>query len=161
MTAPLARIAGIVPGLCCTALLSVPAFADHGSSRESDADHRASLSVNIAGLRSNKGQVGCSIYANAKGFPKDSSAALQRQWCPILSNRSSCRFESLLAGTYAVGCFHDENSNGRLDTGLLGIPTEGVVASNQAKGFMGPPKFDAAKFKFSGAPSQITLKMEY
>ncbi len=151
----------IAPGLCATILVLTPVFADNAKDRESNTDHRAPLSVNILGLRSNNGRVGCTIYANPKGFPTDSAAALQRQWCPISSKKSSCRFQSLVAGTYAVACFHDENSNGKLDSGLFGIPTEGVVVSNQAKGFMGPPKFDAAKFKFTGAPSQITLKMEY
>ncbi len=158
---PWRRSLGIVSGFSIAAVFSAPVLAEDAPNRESDADHRAPLSVNIVNMRSNKGRVGCTIYDNAKGFPKDASAALQRLWCPIASQKSSCRFESLLAGTYAVACFHDENSNGKLDLGLFGIPSEGVVASNQAKGFMGPPKFDAAKFRFSGAPSQITLKMEY
>ena len=33
-------------------------------------------------------------------------------------------------GTYAVACFHDANKNGKLDTGIFGIPQEGVCASN-------------------------------
>ncbi len=157
---PLWRVFRIALVFCVTAFGSTPVFADTPS-RESDTDHRAPLSVNIVNLRSNKGRVGCTIYDKAKGFPTDATVALRRLWCPIASQKSSCRFDSLLAGTYAVACFHDENANGKLDSGLFGIPTEGVVVSNQAKGFMGPPKFDAAKFRFAGAPSQITLKMEY
>jgi uncharacterized protein (DUF2141 family) len=65
------------------------------------------------------------------------------------------------AGTYAVACLHDENKNGKLDTGLFGIPKEGTVASNHAKGFMGPPSFDKAKFSFSGTASTMDLRMGY
>jgi uncharacterized protein (DUF2141 family) len=119
------------------------------------------LSVHVANLRSNNGQVGCTIYGSSRGFPTDSSAALQRLWCPIASATSACRFDSLPAGTYAVACFHDENANGKLDTGLFGIPTEGTVASNQAKGFMGPPSFEKAKFAFSGIASELQLRMGY
>jgi len=36
------------------------------------------------------------------------------------------RGEASSAGTYAVACFHDENKNGKCDTGLFGIPTEGT-----------------------------------
>jgi uncharacterized protein (DUF2141 family) len=119
------------------------------------------LTVNVVGLRSNNGQVGCTVYNSAKGFPTDASAALQRRWCPIANAASTCAFDPIPTGTYAVACFHDENENGRLDTGLLGIPSEGTVASNHAKGFMGPPSFDKAKFSFSGTASGLQLRMEY
>jgi uncharacterized protein (DUF2141 family) len=115
----------------------------------------------VTGLRSNGGQVGCTIYGSAKGFPTDSSAALQRVWCPIANAAAACSFAALPAGTYAVACFHDENNNGKLDRGMFGIPTEGTVASNHAKGFMGPPSFDDAKFSFAGAPSELPLRMGY
>ena len=119
------------------------------------------LTVQITSLRSNDGQIGCMIYNSAKGFPKDSSAAIQRRWCPIASAASTCTFDPIPAGIYAIACFHDENKNGKLDTGLFGIPTEGTVASNHAKEFMGPPSFDKAKFSFSGLASELQLRMGY
>jgi Uncharacterized protein conserved in bacteria (DUF2141) len=61
----------------------------------------------------------------------------------------------------AIACFHDENKNGKLDTGLFGIPTEGTVASNHARGFMGPPSFDKAKFSLAGAATTMDLRMGY
>jgi uncharacterized protein (DUF2141 family) len=130
-------------------------------SSAADAPAVGALTVRVSGLRSTNGQVGCTLYASAKGFPTDSTAALQRRWCPIASGASTCTFDPIPAGTYAVACFHDENKNGKLDTGLFGIPTEGTVVSNNAKGFMGPPSFDKAKFPFSGAPSEIALRMSY
>ena len=45
----------------------------------------------------------------------------------------------------AVACYHDGNGNGKLDTNMLGIVKEGMGASRDAKGSMGPPKFDNAK----------------
>jgi hypothetical protein len=48
--------------------------------------------------------------------------------------------------------FHDENSNGKqIGYKLYGHPRKGVTVSNSAKGHFGPPKFDAAAFRFSGA----------
>lgn len=126
-----------------------------------DAPPTAVLTVSVTNLRSSNGQVGCMIYSSARGFPTDSSAALQRRWCPITGASSTCAFDPIPAGTYAVACFHDENKNGRLDTGMFGIPKEGTVASNHATGFMGPPSFDKAKFTFSGAPSTLQLRMSY
>jgi hypothetical protein len=39
------------------------------------------------------------------------------------------------------------------------IPSEGTVASNHTKGFMGPPSFDKAKFTFNGAATDLRLRM--
>lgn len=127
------------------------------------ADPRPSgiLSARVAQLRLNNGQVGCMLYNSANGFPTNPSAAAQKRWCPISNKTSTCAFDPIPAGTYAVACFHDENGNGKLDTGLFGIPTEGTVVSNHAKGFMGPPSFDKARFSFSGSATTMDLRMGY
>jgi len=57
--------------------------------------------------------------------------------------------------------FHDENSNGKLDTNFIGMPKEGVRASNDAKGHMGPPKFEAAAFKYSGGELVLKVTIHY
>jgi uncharacterized protein (DUF2141 family) len=102
------------------------------------------------------------LYGSARGFPTDPSAAAQKRWCATIHDRTStCAFDPIPPGTYAVGCFHDENKNGKLDTGLFGIPKEGTVVSNHAKGFMGPPSFEKARFSFSGSASVLELKMGY
>jgi uncharacterized protein (DUF2141 family) len=119
------------------------------------------LTVRISQLRSNNGQVGCALYKSADGFPTDPSKATQMRWCSIREKASPCAFDPIPAGTYAVACFHDENGNGRLDKNFLGIPQEGTVVSNHAKGFMGPPPFDKAKFSFSGAASALDLRTGY
>jgi uncharacterized protein (DUF2141 family) len=124
-----------------------------------DAPPMGILTVRVSQLRSSDGQVGCMIYNSARGFPTDPSAALQRRWCAIVSGAAACAFDPIPRGTYAVACFHDENKNGKLDTGLFGIPKEDTVASNHARGFMGPPSFDKAKFYFSGAASELQLRM--
>ncbi len=126
-----------------------------------DTPPTAVLSVRLSQLRSNEGQVGCMLYNSAKGFPTDPAAAAQKRWCPISDKTSMCLFDPIPAGTYAVACFHDENKNGNCETRLFGIPTEGTVVSNQAKGFMGPPMYDKAKFSFSGAASELQLHMGY
>jgi uncharacterized protein (DUF2141 family) len=64
-------------------------------------------------------------------------------------------------GTYAIAVYHDENSNGKLDSNFIGIPREGVGFSNNAKGHMGPPKFDAAAFRFSGGALELKIVVAY
>jgi uncharacterized protein (DUF2141 family) len=67
----------------------------------------------------------------------------------IKSGTASVTFKDVPKGTYAISVYHDENNNGTLDRNGFGMPTEGYGTSNDAKGFMGPPKFEDAKFTIS------------
>ncbi len=65
-------------------------------------------------------------------------------------------FDNLPAGEYALSIFHDINDNGKLDTNLLGIPREPWGFSNNARGRLGPPDFEAARFIVNGK-KEITI----
>ncbi|TBM99391.1 DUF2141 domain-containing protein [Hyunsoonleella flava] len=64
----------------------------------------------------------------------------------VVNNEVSVMFYSIPKGEYAVMAYHEVNNNGKLDTNFLGIPSEPFAFSNNAKGFMGAPKFEKAKF---------------
>lgn len=119
------------------------------------------IHVEIGGLRNDKGQVLCAIYSSADGFPKKGDKAVAHAKSSISDGHAVCEFPGLTAGTYAISVFHDENSNGKLDTNFMGIPREGVGASNNAKGHFGPPKFDAAAFRFSGSHLELKITINY
>jgi|SRR5215469_2887251 len=119
------------------------------------------IHLEIETLRNDKGQVVCALYSSSDGFPKKNEKALARVNSPIGDKHAVCEFVGFAPGTYAVSVFHDENSNGKLDTNALGIPREGVGASNDAKGHFGPPKFDASAFQFSGGRMILRIKISY
>ena len=135
-------------------LLGAFAFASE------DAGVGAVLTVKVA-VRSPSGKVACTLYAGPDGFPTDPRLGIQQRWCEIENGAATCRFDPIPAGTYAVACFHDENGNGTLDKNFLGIPKEGVCVSNNAKGSMGPPKYEAAKFNFAGTLTELSLQPRY
>jgi uncharacterized protein (DUF2141 family) len=115
------------------------------------------IHVDVIGLRNNKGKVLCSLFSSAIGFPKKDDKAVAHYTAEISNRQASCQFVGVHPGTYAISAFHDENSNGKLDTNFMGIPREGVAASNDARGRLGPPKFDDAAFQVSG--DQVSLKI--
>lgn len=119
------------------------------------------IRVDIDGLRSDRGQVLCALFSLAADFPKKTDKALARAKSPIVDGHAACEFQSIASGTYAVSVFHDENSNGKLDTNFIGIPREGVGASNNAKGHFGPPKFSAAAFPYPGGPTALKISINY
>ena len=119
------------------------------------------IRIEIAELRSSKGLVRCSLFSSAQDFPSRPDKGVALANGEISNEHAVCEFKGLLPGTYAVSVFHDENSNGKLDTNFVGIPREGVGASNDAKGHFGPPKFDAAAFQFSGGRLDLKIKINY
>lgn len=70
------------------------------------------------------------------------------------------KFEDLADGSYALTVFADTNGNGKLDTNFVGMPTERYGFSNDARGFMGPPDFDAAAIRVVGPArsTEVTLR---
>lgn len=144
----------------CAGLISILLFAvvaRTASPQESEGAIRA----HIEGLHSDRGQVVCALFAAAHDFPKRIDRAFARTTAQIVARQATCEFPGAPAGVYALSVFHDENLNGRLDTNWLGIPREGVGASNNPKPRMGPPKFAGAEFQHSGAAMDIEIIMHY
>lgn len=102
-----------------------------------------SLTVNIEGLKNNKGSLLVAIYDSSDKF-------LKKQYkgtvASIKDKKAVIIFKDVPKGEYAVSFVHDENENKKMDTNFFGIPTEDYGCSNNAKGFMGPPKYEDAKF---------------
>lgn len=119
------------------------------------------IRVKIDGLHSDKGQVMCALFSSAKDFPRNADNAVARTQSAIAQGKAVCEFNGVVPGRYAVSIFHDENSNGKLDRNFMGIPREGVGASNNAIGHFGPPKFDAAAFTYSGGRLELAIKAVY
>lgn len=105
-----------------------------------------SLTVNISGLKSNKGTLIVGIYTNESDFLKNQ---FKSDVIKIKNNEAFVIFKNLAAGEYAVSFIHDENNNKKMDTNFFGIPKEKYGCSNNARGFMAPPKYVDAKFRLT------------
>lgn len=103
------------------------------------------LEVRVEGVAAPLGRVGCSLFGSDAGFPMDNSRA-QQQWQPARADGVVCRFEGLPPGRYAVSIGHDRNGNQRVDTNLLGLPTEQWGVSNNVRPRLRAPRFEEAVF---------------
>jgi uncharacterized protein (DUF2141 family) len=145
----------------CAVVISILLFAVIARTASPQKESENAIRVHIEGLHSDRGQVVCALFAAADDFPKRIDRAFARVAAQIMSGRATCEFPGVPAGVYAVSVFHDANLNGRLDTNWLGIPREGVGASNNPKPRMGPPKFAAAAFRHSGASMDLEIITHY
>jgi len=120
-----------------------------------------SIKVIVVGLHSDDGEVDCALFNSADGFPDHSDKAIKKIKSKIESGQAVCVFDDVAPGDYAVSEFHDENGNGKLDRNFIGMPKEGVGASNDATGHMGPPKYGDARFHYEGGRAVITIHTHY
>ena len=119
------------------------------------------IHIEVVGLHNSKGQVGCSLYPSAEGFPNKPDKAVRNIMVPIKDQKAVCDFKGLAKGTYAVSAMHDEDSSGKMEFNDMGIPSKGVGASKDAKGDMGPPKFKDASFDYPGGRKDLTIHIQY
>jgi uncharacterized protein (DUF2141 family) len=118
----------------------------------------ADLSVEIHALRPNGGPVVVALYRDPQDFPIPEKR-LAVQTSAGESNTARVVFHDIAAGRYAVVAFQDLNRNGKLDKNLFGVPTEPYGFSQDARGRMGPPSFEAAAFEVTlDSETIITLR---
>ena len=117
-----------------------------GISSSNAQEETFNLTVNIAGINSDKGSLLVGIYKTEKSFLKK---PFKSDIIKIKNKKSIVIFKNIPKGTYAVSFVHDENDNKKMDTNFIGIPKEDFGCSNNATGFMGPPKYKDAKFQLT------------
>lgn len=111
------------------------------------------LDIEILEIRNNRGIIMLQLFdSNQK--------VLAQEKCIIKDNFCFVSFPNLSQGKYAVRYYHDENMNGKMETNLLGKPTEGYGFSNNVIGKFGPPVFEKWLFEVSG-DKKIILKPTY
>jgi uncharacterized protein (DUF2141 family) len=117
------------------------------------------LKIRFEKVRNTEGSLKYLIFKNSDGYPDKVKKSVAKGEIPTIDGNKGISVE-LAAGEYAVTVIHDENADGKLDTNLIGIPTEGFGFSNNPKVFFGPPTFNKTKLNVNG-PTQINIMMKY
>ena len=118
--------------------------------------------MKILNIRNRNGTVDCALFESPEGFPREFLHSAQNVMViKIRYTEARCDFEAIPPGTYALAVIHDENSNGKLDTNLFGIPTEGYGFSNDATALFGTPSFSDASFSYNGQSLDMTISLHY
>lgn len=105
----------------------------------------AEIVVRVSGVTAANGEIGCALFERDTGFPMDNTSARAR-WQTAAAEGVTCRFADVVPGRYAVSVVHDLNGNRRVDTNLIGLPTEAWGVSKGVRPTLRAPRFDEAAF---------------
>ena len=122
------------------------------------------IRVTVNGIRSTKGRVRVELWSSEVGFPRQNEHATKTVWIDATQaarGTVTTTFDGLQPGSYAIAAMHDENNNGKLDTGAFGIPKEGWAVSNNVTSHTHPPKFQDAKIQVNAPDQETTLNLHY
>ncbi len=132
--------------LLCT-LAATPVFA-------------GDLRIEMSGVSGSGGMIRIALFDGPADFPS-TRAAITTTEVVAREGTVNAVFEGLRQGHYAVALYHDENGNKSLDTGLLGLPSEGYGFSRDARATFGPPKFTRAAFEVGESGTAILIGLRY
>lgn len=124
------------------------------SAPKAEAD--PTVKITVAGVAAPQGFMMVALH-DEKGW---SGAPVARARVPVAANTVTLMLPAPGPGRYGVKLFHDVNGDGKMETNIMGFPTEPVGFSNDAPIRLGPPSFADAAFNVgpAGATQTITLK---
>lgn len=125
------------------------------------AAQKSTLTVFVENIAVAKGRIHVGIYKDAASFPKKKFAFAGKEVPVSAVGSLEVAIEDLAPGRYAVAVFHDMNGNGKLDTNVLGVPTEPYTFSNGAVAKWSSPGFEEAAFDLPAGGRRISVKLGY
>ncbi|MFY7672400.1 DUF2141 domain-containing protein [Tenacibaculum sp. MEBiC06402] len=119
------------------------------------AQNTQTITVTVSNATSNEGTIKFGLH-NKETFMKRNPIKVSES--KIENGKCTIVFENVPAGEYAITCFHDKNSNGKMDFQTNGMPLEAYGASNNVMNF-GPPRYDDAKFTITDKDVSLDIKL--
>lgn len=116
----------------------------------------ADLAVTVDVKGAADGTIMIALYDSADTFRK---TPVTGQSQPAAAGPNQFRFADLKPGEYGIALYLDRNRNGKLDTNLVGMPTEPYAFSREPKGRFAPPSWDDVKFSLPAAGSNMTIHL--
>jgi uncharacterized protein (DUF2141 family) len=121
---------------------------------------KESIKVRVTNVNSKKGEVMLALFSSSKGFPYETSYAIQKQKGNAVKGVIELIFTDIPPGTYAIALFHDTNADGKLNTNFMGIPKEGYGVSNNTYNTFSAPGYKESSFSHNDR-TELTIQMKY
>jgi uncharacterized protein (DUF2141 family) len=122
-------------------------------SNKINGQKKINITATVVNVASSNGKIGFALY-NKETFMKTPIQGVKGK---ITNGKSTVVFKNVDPGVYAVVCYHDKNSNDKMDFTAQGLPQEDYGASNNHMTFA-PPTFDNAKFLVADKNVSLDIK---
>ena len=135
----------LIPALVLATLATLPLAA-----------WSADLDLKVDNVKGAGGDLRVGVYASADDYRKTPVKEIKAaaDGSPV-----AIHISGLAPGDYAIALYHDRNRNEKLDTNLLGIPTEPYGFSGSARNLMGPATWEQAKFSVAAEGAAVTVTL--
>jgi uncharacterized protein (DUF2141 family) len=137
-----------------TLALLFTSFLFAQSPNESKIINGQEITVTLLNASNDEGTINFAFY-NKETFMK--TAPLFTKVGKISKGKSTVVFENIPSGEYAIICYHDANSNERMDFMDNGMPQEDFGTSNNPLNF-GPPNYEDSKFEVKEEAISLEIK---
>jgi uncharacterized protein (DUF2141 family) len=119
-------------------------------------EKRSAFELVIEGIEEEIGEIRIAVFDSEEAY-KRKEEPLHAVVLPVKGTSLIWDEEELPYGNYAIAVYHDKNTNGELDSNLLGIPKEAYGFSNDARGRFGPASWGDAHFLVSSETHTMTI----
>lgn len=117
--------------------------------------------IELLGVRSAKGDLVITVYGDR---PEDFLAKGTKLAKLKLAARPGTVVGCLVLpreGVFALTAFHDEDGDGRLSRGMIGLPVEGYGFPHDPRLIFGPPSFEAVAIAFGQGIASVPMTVRY
>ena len=112
------------------------------------------ITATVLNVTSDIGKVSYALF-NKENFRKE---PVQAKSSEIKEGKSVVTFNDVPVGEYAIICYHDKNSNDKMDFQPNGMPVEDHGVSTNKMNRFGPPAFEDTKFTITDKDVSLEIK---
>lgn len=117
------------------------------------------LNVNVEKVSSARGLIAVTLYPDAPRKFLAKGGALYVVRVPARTPATRVCVNVPGPGVYALGVYHDANSNRRFDRTGFGLPAEDFGFSNNPKPFLGLPNFSGVRVRVTRSGTWTTIRL--
>ncbi len=117
--------------------------------------------IALLGVRGEKGELVITVYGDRpEDFLAKGTKLAKLKLAPHPGTVTGC-LALPKAGVYALTAFHDEDGDGRLSRGMIGLPSEGYGFPHDPRLVFGPPAFEAVAMEFHRGVAPVPMTIRY
>lgn len=141
-------------GVLVTAAALPSAAGNSASSQTPDA----TLTIRVTDIPAPDGQMMIALFDSQDGYAAE--RPVKDAVIAVDATAVEAEFSALPSGEYAFKLYHDANGNGKLDTDMLGIPSEPYAFSRDASDPFSAPEWEEAKFTLPSGDTQRSISLK-